>query len=180
MKKPPDIRTFLTRLARRMAFVGQCHSASGHAFRLQIAASYEPTIIEHSRELQRLFDELQAARAAWETLTGTGAPRMPVTIQQWGSTCAWPPAPPPRGLLEDVRKSVPGSAGVYFLWEAERVAYVGKSENLRGRLTMGHEHLLATDLLSWLDFDPGDLFFAEAFYIGAYRPHRNGGTSRLA
>ena len=68
---------------------------------------------------------------------------------------------------------IPGSPGVYFVWRDERIIYVGRSINLRQRLTLYHEKIQPGDLVAWLEFCLTDLNFAECFYIGVARPPVN-------
>lgn len=87
--------------------------------------------------------------------------------------------PPPARYTPD---ALPESPGVYFLWNTTRtIGYVGQSLNVRKRVAK-HWADDATgkwcdsDLVSCLDFPESDLLWAEAFYIGAFRPLRNGGV----
>lgn len=76
-------------------------------------------------------------------------------------------------------EGVPEICGVYFVWEGDIVAYIGQSINLQKRLrTVGHNHVRDGDRVSWLEFSEQDLDFAESFYIGICRPHRNFGRER--
>lgn len=68
----------------------------------------------------------------------------------------------------------PPSPGVYFFFEdGDVLAYVGQSTNLSKRVRPSHEHCHTGDFASWILINENDLFFTEAYYIGAKRPYRN-------
>jgi hypothetical protein len=74
---------------------------------------------------------------------------------------------------------VPKTSGIYFVWDAVRCAYVGKSVNLRDRVNLSHKQINSSDLVSWVCLDveeEKDLLYAESFYIGILAPHRNFGN----
>ncbi len=83
----------------------------------------------------------------------------------------------PAATLQASRSGLglPQKSGVYFVWASGIVVYVGQSRNLRNRARVGHECITEGDSLSWLEIEPGELNFSEAFYIGALRPARNYG-----
>lgn len=66
-------------------------------------------------------------------------------------------------------------SGVYFVWNNDKIQYVGKSVKLSGRLRAKSHHKLSLgDMVSWIEFGLDDLDYAEMFYIGTCRPPRNG------
>jgi hypothetical protein len=87
----------------------------------------------------------------------------------------YPEVPKPTQFLPGVR-GVPESSGVYFFFDPEvegPPVYVGCSLNLKQRITRGHESRKLGDAVSWLEFAIEETPYAEAFYIGIYRPIRN-------
>jgi hypothetical protein len=86
------------------------------------------------------------------------------------------PVPPPTLEPFSCGSAIPSTSGVYFAWSGERVAYVGQSVDLRSRISTSHQNVLHGDLLSFLEYPPQDLLFAEAYYIGICRPPRNFGA----
>ncbi len=85
----------------------------------------------------------------------------------------YPAVPPPMLNVGRIRQGIPEASGVYFVWEGDRVAYVGQSVNLSLRVTGSHGNIFRGDKVSWLEFPLGQLNFAECFYIGTCRPIRN-------
>lgn len=71
---------------------------------------------------------------------------------------------------------IPSEPGVYFVWDRDRVVYVGKSINLKQRINGSHENIADGEEVSWLHFDIDQVLIAEAFYIGICKPVRNFGN----
>lgn len=69
---------------------------------------------------------------------------------------------------------LPDSPGVYFIWEAGEVVYVGKSTNLGQRVRNSHGKILRGDAVSWLCYEAAVITPVEHFYIGILNPKRNG------
>lgn len=91
----------------------------------------------------------------------------------------YPAVPPPMfdaELLDLESNPLPDVSGIYFVWRQGVVVYVGKSVNIRKRVTMKHENILEGDQISWVAFDTRKLNFAECYFIGICRPMRNFGS----
>jgi hypothetical protein len=73
---------------------------------------------------------------------------------------------------------LPSAPGIYFLWVDDVVEYVGQSIRLCDRLRLGMHHVLnERHRISVVFVDRKELTWAECYYIGALRPHRNFGAS---
>ncbi|MFA7254137.1 MAG: hypothetical protein WC107_06320 [Patescibacteria group bacterium] len=101
------------------------------------------------------------------------------------NTFSYPDVPwPVKGLVlrrpGNPSSRIPEAPGVYFIWRNGRVDYVGSSLRLRYRVQCGTHHKIEEgDRVSFLEFDPGVLMYAEAYYIGLLRPLRNFAKSRI-
>lgn len=86
-------------------------------------------------------------------------------------------AEPPPGVVAPTvdGDGLPRSPGIYFVWNANRIVYVGQSIRISNRATLSHDNIFAQDMLSWVECDEDELDFVEAFYIGVVRPWRNFG-----
>ena len=83
---------------------------------------------------------------------------------------------PARGHIKPTTAGggLPKGPGVYFVWQSERIVYIGQAIDLRNRCRVNqHSHILHDCLLSWLPFPFSELIFAEAYYIGLHRPKWN-------
>ena len=96
-----------------------------------------------------------------------------------GAMCAlwnYPDVPDAQVACSFDGDGIPSASGIYFVWNSERVAYVGQSVNLKQRARLGHhERIEKGDRVSWLEFPVSMLNFAESFYIGITMPPRNFG-----
>ena len=134
---------------------------------------------------RKLFEEIRAARARLQQLSGVEAAVAAARayLAQLQSRCArgapdYPEPPLPMIKPSTDGGDLPETSGIYFLCEGEMVAYVGKAVNLRNRLRLGTHHALrATDTIAHLPFSPVELNWAESFYIGVLRPARNFGQN---
>lgn len=73
--------------------------------------------------------------------------------------------------------NLPASSGIYFIWDGDKIVYIGKSINLAKRLKIGHHHILEKNhKISFLLFDKEFLTWAECFYIGIAKPYKNFGS----
>jgi hypothetical protein len=147
--------------ARRKLFE-ELRAARG---RLKQVRGVEVAVTAQRRQLEA---ELIAARVYLGKLQSMGVEGTPV----------FPPPPLPTFEPSRDAKALPDMSGVYFLWEGEMVAYVGKAKRLCDRLRLGTHHVMrATDRISFLPFPAHNLSWAESFYIGVFRPTRNFGQS---
>lgn len=89
------------------------------------------------------------------------------------------PSRPQEIITLDDNDKIPEACGCYFAWESDLVRYVGRAVNLKTRLRPGHHAILPTHSLSWVEVDPDDLYFAEAYYIGMLRPRLNKGKPTI-
>jgi len=85
--------------------------------------------------------------------------------------------PPMCSAPSDKHKTdVPAKPGVYFVWCGSVVEYVGQSVCLSNRANIAnHQNIHDGDQLSWLEYPPGQLDFAESYHIGVCCPRRNFG-----
>lgn len=93
----------------------------------------------------------------------------------------YPQVPPPRYNPHPDGLNLPETSGIYFLWEGDIVAYVGKSTNIKKRLQLkGNHHVLKeTHMISFLKFEKEILHWCESYYIGILWPHKNFNTKAL-
>jgi hypothetical protein len=100
----------------------------------------------------------------------------------------YPKPPAPMIEIKLGYQEMPESSGLYFIWGRyhNKCMYVGQSANIKERCrtfrsgsfkeeagARNDGKLFVGERISWLQMDCGDLFFAEAFYIGLLRPVRN-------
>lgn len=79
-----------------------------------------------------------------------------------------PPSPNGEGL--------PQRSGIYFLWDGNKVDYVGRSQDINARVTLQRHHVLRPHhRISYVVMNSAELSWAEAFYIGVLRPMKNFG-----
>lgn len=90
------------------------------------------------------------------------------------------PSPPPPTVDPSVNGGgVPEVPGIYFVWSAQRIRYVGQSVKLNRRCQLSHDKICRSDRLSFLLMPVEILDYAESFYIGTLFPDRNfGGDAR--
>ena len=79
---------------------------------------------------------------------------------------------------------IPEKSGVYFFWDmpyANNILYIGKSKNLKKRLTKHHEKIDpdCAPLVSFLLFPESEISYIEAYYIGVYTPRDNFPSSHV-
>lgn len=72
-------------------------------------------------------------------------------------------------------RGLPGTPGIYFVWEDGVIVYVGQASVLSRRATLGHQVIGANSKLSWIETPRANLNFLESFYIGLTCPPRNFG-----
>lgn len=71
-------------------------------------------------------------------------------------------------------KTIPEKSGIYFVWgDTRQIVYIGKSKNLRHRVTTSYPRIGSSRVVSFLFYDLSELDYAECFYIGVYQPHEN-------
>ncbi len=123
-------------------------------------------------EIRLLQDELDDAKTKLEQLQTACTISESVHIDR----ITYPDIPLPRQITSELGDGVPMCSGIYFAWEGSTCAYVGQSVNLNSRCKLRSHHALTKgDYLSWLEFPIDELNFAESFYIGLCKPHRNFG-----
>ena len=85
--------------------------------------------------------------------------------------------PPPEPMLAatDNGNGIPEVPGIYFVWNAGQIVYVGRSASLHRRCRIGAKHhaVFDGDWISWLEEPLFRLKFAEAFFVGMLHPERN-------
>jgi hypothetical protein len=89
----------------------------------------------------------------------------------------FPPPPMPSAGAGEIH-NFPNCSGVYFLYQENRLLYVGESVSLRKRLAH-HEHRGRFDSVGWLNCDPAQRKRLEAFYIGVLNPPLNHQSTAL-
>jgi len=82
--------------------------------------------------------------------------------------CDMPTVPLPDCRIS--KKDMPSKPGVYFVWNDNRVVYIGKARNIKSRLPHGKARI--GEMVSFIFTE--DLFYTELLYIGIYKPERNG------
>jgi len=103
--------------------------------------------------------------------------KLPVECVRTREMAGYPEVPNGRFPATEDGVGLPGSPGVYFVWEnASAIVYVGQSVRLSQRATTKHENIMSEDWISFVEIPRADLLYAEAFYIGVCRPRRNFGA----
>lgn len=132
-----------------------------------------PPVLMLRERIQSALEEFHAAsfedfNLFWERLKSTS-----FDAHIPGSPHNYPP--PPLPIISTGQAIVmPNHPGIYFVWTKDIIVYVGQSGNLRERCKVnGHDKITPDDRLSWIEFEPSELYFAECFYIGTLRPERN-------
>ena len=87
-------------------------------------------------------------------------------------------APPPMLTPTKGGEGIPRKPGIYFVWLEGLIVYVGKSTNLKGRITLSHQNIYPRDMISFIECEASMLDYMESMYIGAYMPNRNFGRGR--
>lgn len=124
-----------------------------------------------NKEERRLDEQLQKQCAAHDEFLRVFVRQQPPEY----------PAPPPPTIQATLKgEHLPAWSGVYFIWSAGKIAYVGQSVNIAARVRLSHEAIHVGNFISWLPFPQDELNWAEAFYISAYRPYRNFGKGGIA
>lgn len=84
-----------------------------------------------------------------------------------------PPVPDPVSTASELARFRTRFSGVYFGYNNDgRVVYVGESSDVPRRL-QNHEHVKPDELVSFIQMEPSERFFAECYYIWLKRPERN-------
>ena len=90
----------------------------------------------------------------------------------------YPEIPNPTDAPTERGENLPYSSGIYFLWEGERIVYVGQSKYLCNRLRLGTHHILKQHhKISFVLIDMKQLTWAECYYIGICKPLLNFGIN---
>jgi hypothetical protein len=115
-------------------------------------------------------------RELWERLSSEAISRSELERRAG----KYPGVPQPMVDATPTGEGLPPTSGIYFLWEAEKVVYVGKSIRLCNRLRRpGHHVLAAGHRISFVLIPVAELDWAESFYIGVLRPELNFGGNNL-
>jgi hypothetical protein len=124
------------------------------------------------RDEDRVAYEVRKITANLLRRAGTDLP-----VAEYSSTKAKYPAPVLRDavLMDRSDKLLPAKSGVYFVWANNTIQYVGQSINLSQRVRLAHQNIAIGDLITYIEFPPEELNFAESYYIGICRPCRNFG-----
>lgn len=77
------------------------------------------------------------------------------------------------------RPEIGGVSGIYFLFLGEDLMYVGKSNNIAGRIFNNGYHF-EWDRFAYKACSLEDLDYEEALYIGLYRPRHNSQVRKMA
>lgn len=93
----------------------------------------------------------------------------------------YPHPPKPCFNVEDSKRGVAGGKrfpGIYFIYEDDKIIYIGKSIDVFSR-TLNHLNGTLAQFkgktFSFLPFPEKDLLYIESFYIGVLRPRENFG-----
>ncbi len=187
MKRPPNPRQFLARLARhvtRAAFQAGCHQ-SGGAFRLSVESAVSIALAKRLDEV----DEVLQVLAAWSVEDADAifdpdfvpafvrlfrSKQVKACLNRWGAISGFPR--PPSAMLRATKLArcrVPEESGVYFFWQSRVIEYVGMASSLASRLTRSHHAIRPSDRVSWIKWPCRDIRRAERFYINVLQPIRN-------
>lgn len=86
------------------------------------------------------------------------------------------PPPPPRETMSiDVtRAAMAGVSGCYFLWDDDKIDYVGQAGCIAKRLSPSHHRLQPHHRVSVVEMPEDRSVIAESYYIWRYEPPLNG------
>lgn len=86
------------------------------------------------------------------------------------------PPPPPRETMSiDVtRAAMAGVSGCYFLWDEDKIDYVGQAGCIAKRLSPSHHRLQPHHRVSVVEMPEDRSVIAESYYIWRYEPPLNG------
>ncbi len=115
---------------------------------------------ECKKQIEELINDVESARSAYRF------------ARLSFETPSYPAVPAPMSC------PIPSKPGIYFVWANGMVVYVGQAIVLSNRLRASHGCIVEGDKLSWIEFGPEELNFAEAYYIGVCRPIRNFGMQK--
>lgn len=128
-------------------------------------AEYRERLLTARTRLKKIEESQLKASIAWALSNGN-------------PEHSYPNVPLPIFEPTKYGEGLPTVSGVYFLWEGDRVVYVGQAVNLSSRVRLvGHHVLRAEHKISFVFCDVSSLDFAECFYIGITRPRLNFGTN---
>lgn len=86
-----------------------------------------------------------------------------------------PPAPPRETMSIDVtRAAMAGVSGCYFLWDDDKIDYVGQAGCIAKRLSPSHHRLQQNHRVSVVEMPEDRSLIAESYYIWRYEPPLNG------
>lgn len=85
-----------------------------------------------------------------------------------------PPAPAATMSMAAARASMRGVSGVYFLWEGDRIDYVGRADCVSRRLGKSHHKAQPNHRVSVVPMSIPDSWRHENYYIWRYNPPLNG------
>jgi hypothetical protein len=71
---------------------------------------------------------------------------------------------------------LPSASGIYFFWDECECVYVGKSADLRSRVTATHDHADTLYSVSWIERSESTLAMYELYFIWLLRPKNNRGA----
>lgn len=113
--------------------------------------------------------------AAWRH----GGASAAITVARTRTGLRLPDAPTKPAIVYPSTR-FPPVAAIYFAWCSGVVVYVGQTKNLRTRLCTQHHAIDSGDAVSWLQCQPCDLIWWEAYYLALLRPSRNYPNQRSA
>lgn len=88
----------------------------------------------------------------------------------------YPAIPKPTYSPSATGENLPYLPGIYFLWNADSVEYVGQAKYLCNRLKIGSHHILKeAHRISFVVMNQRELTWAECYYIGICKPQLNFG-----
>jgi hypothetical protein len=130
---------------------------------------------QHESDRARLAMSLRKARSRRRKIATEIALCKSELAHSWKTVCdarGMPEIPLPIVTAADLGGESRKFAGVYFGWHGPKVVYVGESINIPQRLR-SHENISPHWLVSYLEMEPAERFFAESFYIWLTRPPLN-------
>lgn len=88
----------------------------------------------------------------------------------------YPAIPLPQITPDKQGAGLPHAPGIYFLWDGDKIVYVGQARRLCERLRLGSHHVLAKNhRISFVFVKPHELNWTECYYIGVAKPRLNFG-----
>lgn len=125
---------------------------------------------------QRLLSARHRLRSMKETIENKSVEISLKYTPRFKDANGWPGIPNPTNAPSATGEQLPYASGIYFLWNGDRIEYVGQAKYLCNRLKLRSHHILnESHMISFVVVNRKELTWAECYYIGICKPQLNFG-----